>query len=483
MMKRVLCISLLILVIVALPAAPSRADSFERQTYEYPIAYVGADNNIYVTGLNSTGAIQITNDADVYFQKTQREYRSRYKGPVWAPDGTKFAFVNPDGILYSVKSGERPVRIFPPTDDEVGLGWGFTSWSPDSKEIAFFAGGSDGGDALGIWNPSTGAYKNVLKFAYTGWAEVNGYTAADVVLEQEFDNQLATTRPYLQWTSAGILWGDKERSGPDARLTDLVTRDAQILRADIPFPVLSPDGKRALAKNKVFDFPFGEFKSVGIPDKMNGLAWTPDGKAILYAPGREPRFDVDSSRAVKEARAESRRAQLWLLPLEGGAPKLVFDQPGFDFARFATAESYPAVVFSYITIDPVYGARPEIVALRTSDPKAPPEWIAVGGQPSVSSKPFEAVGTRAAPSSNIKCVKSPPSRLVMGQRATASFEFMLTSSVYSATYLDEVKAGERVLVLKPPLCDQYGYSMWYIQAQNGRGWFPEGENDLYWLKP
>jgi len=251
----------------------------------------------------------------------------------------------------------------------------------------------------------------------------------------------------------------------------------------MPYPVLSPDGKRALVGNKIYNFPLGEPKSMGIPDTMNALAWTPDGKAILYA----PKLDYPgyyASFADIDAWVQRRRAQLWLLPLDGSAePKVVFDQPGFDFARFAIADSYPAVVFSYITIDAIYGARPEIVALQTGDPKARPEWIAVGGQPSVSSKPFEAVGTRVVPNTEVKCPNSKPSRLAAGQRATVTQEDRIKSAVDNGNTIGGTTINERVLLLKPPLCDSLGRLVWFIQSRDGRGWFPESAGDDYWLKP
>src|SRR5260370_19658252 len=75
-------------------AAPIVAHaSTQSVTYQNPIAYVGLDGNVYITGLDGTSSSALTGDG--YVAPQEHHYASsyyRYGGLQWSPDGSQLSF-------------------------------------------------------------------------------------------------------------------------------------------------------------------------------------------------------------------------------------------------------------------------------------------------------------------------------------------------------------------------------------------------------
>src|SRR5215470_15772369 len=92
--------------------------------YNNPLAYIGADGNIYITDLSGTTATRITSDGGPrgYGFSEDTAYRSLR----WSPDGTQL-ISSASNRLHLIISGQTPHRLLPDVED----GYGISAWSPD----------------------------------------------------------------------------------------------------------------------------------------------------------------------------------------------------------------------------------------------------------------------------------------------------------------------------------------------------------------
>ncbi len=85
------------------------------------------------------------------------------------------------------------------------------------------------------------------------------------------------------------------------------------------------------------------------------------------------------------------------------------------------------------------------------------------------------------------CPDSPPTRLILAERARVTFDDpsplrLRSRSGIDASILDELLIGSVVLVLDGPECAD-GYTWYQVQAGERVGWVAEGEPGLYYIAP
>ncbi len=104
-------------------------------TYTHPVAYVGIDGNVYVTGTPGQGGTPITGDARGGSLPTFPFYENKHIYGLlrWSPDGATLAFTDiMTATLYVAHSGQSPAAL------TSGLTLGYPpAWSADGKEISY----------------------------------------------------------------------------------------------------------------------------------------------------------------------------------------------------------------------------------------------------------------------------------------------------------------------------------------------------------
>ena len=112
------------------------------------IIYLGADGNVYTMDQAGGDEQQITTDAVLTGEGTQRYYDY----PAWAPDGNRVAFVGievesgqPQATLYTAgRDGKELVEAFA-TPGQVPF---YLYWAPDSRQVSFLTSTSGSSDLL-----------------------------------------------------------------------------------------------------------------------------------------------------------------------------------------------------------------------------------------------------------------------------------------------------------------------------------------------
>lgn len=460
---RIAAVGLLALCLLNSGAFAHGAAEFDSATFAYPVAYIGTDGNLYVTGLDDAGAVQITEDRLAPYNPFE-DIRWNAQ-PSWSPDGTKLAYADPHGALYIVESGKRPVQLLP----RGSLASPLNAWAPDSTALAFF---SEVRPAQAV---STGTLSVVDVInrkvsevtTFQGTVHGDGPIPASLfVREHEFASTATTYRPVLQWTPAGILWGPPDVSDEYGWMdVQLVTPAGKLIREKLFNPVLSPDGVRALIGESIYVFPTGIPARKATPPRVpRGLAWAPDGQSVFLGDAKDGGLT------------------LYQRSLGGSKERQVFRAVGSSFGVFSFPAGSPALVFSYIAFDYIRGAHPQVVALRLGGAEPVAEWIALGGQPALNRKPFVAVGHRARSEAKA-CPGVPAPRLLVGQRAVVRQEVILSSALLNGDEVTDLKPGTQLLVLEGPRCDRADQTSWYVNVNGRTGWVREVSGQTYLLEP
>lgn len=300
---------------------------------------------------------------------------SRLGTPVLSPDGKQFAIVREGQIELLPADGGWPVTLTtsPGAKAEV-------SWSPNGKSLAFASGGNiwvvsaSGGrpvqityGAAGAGDPR-GAGDRWPQWNHDGkWILFQSGRHGDnelwvVSADGKTTNYLATTEIY---------------SGID-ELDNVMADDEVASDRFDPTPAWSPDGSRLSytersreffsGKLKVLDFDAATGSATGAPQELytakrdrggawviDHVAWSPDGKSLAFTlqdsdwdkvyllPSRggrprqitqgdsedsSPVFSPDGkSLAIVSNRGVPEESHIWIVPLDGGAPRQLTDLP------------------------------------------------------------------------------------------------------------------------------------------------------------
>jgi Tol biopolymer transport system component/DNA-binding winged helix-turn-helix (wHTH) protein len=222
--------------------------------------------------------------------------------PTFSPDGSQFAYCwdkreegNYD-IYVQVIGSTEPLRITDDQADEIT-----PAWSPDGRQIAYIRV-SGARQELRIISPLGGGQRKISEFsdldpwALAWWPD----SKSIVIAERELPDQ---TRGLYR------LFVD---SGTKQRLTSPPSASE-----DDRFQAVSPDGKTlaftrgSTARNQIYllSLDGGEprqMTSYGGTGTIYGLAWTPDGRELVYS-------------SVNESNVGS----FWRMPAQGGEPRLL----------------------------------------------------------------------------------------------------------------------------------------------------------------
>lgn len=102
MSKKILVVLMVIGISIIAAAQPGFAQ--DSVTYENPLAYIGPDNNLYITDASGGVGTAITNDA--IYDPNIGNYIF-YRTSSWSPDGQTLIFGESESAtLYMLKSGD-----------------------------------------------------------------------------------------------------------------------------------------------------------------------------------------------------------------------------------------------------------------------------------------------------------------------------------------------------------------------------------------
>lgn len=383
-------------------------------TYENPLAYVGADNGLYITSLDGIRTTLIASATPTTYENIP----NLYGAPHWSLQGTQLAFVDQKFLeykakLYRVDSGKSPNALITSTQLEDRA----LAWSPDGKQIAYVEGPptSDGLQLHVV--QSDGSKDRVFAPLDPGWI-ADGGNPEDVsrIVAEELDQIFYTGTYSLDWTDQGLL-ASMGGDGP----TTLFSLDGKVIWQDhwnMGKMVVSPDRTRAIFGDYVYDQSDQSYKMkpvmidlanghelpFSIPIGSEPLAWTGDGKSIIYSTSTVLHQNPDP--AFPDQIHEDFMLTLWR---QGLNETKLFQYRGYDIGTVVVSPDNKTVVFSLIVNNALDKLNPpvQLVAVPLNGGQA--NWIAVGGKPAFGKGPFTAV--LAAPANPVqpqKCPKSLP---------------------------------------------------------------------------
>jgi hypothetical protein len=212
-------------------------------------------------------------------------FRGREVAPSFSPDGSQIAFAwtgEDEGSLFhlyvKVIGGEKLLRLTTNPGE-----WISPAWSPDGRRIAFSRGGRV---APGIYLvPALGGQERKI-------------------LDASRESFTYSVGAILSWSPDGKLlafadWDAAYPALPQISVIDVETLERRRLDAPSPdcqrtwSPAFSPDGKSlavactlSLGRERIFVMPASGGRgrpALATPADLNGLAWTPDGRFLVFA--------------------------------------------------------------------------------------------------------------------------------------------------------------------------------------------------------
>lgn len=323
--------------------------------------------------------------------------------PSFSPDGSEVAFSwdgeHEDNFEIYVKpvGPQAPRRLTrdPAADTN-------PAWSPDGRSIAFLRA-SRAGSLSVVLIPSLGGPERIL---------------GDVVRE-ELLNRSLTWSPDGKWlvafdrppSQAGGLWLLSPQTGERRRLTTAASEGAPVEKC----PAFSPNGRflafaRNVARNSfdLYLLPFGDdLIAAGKPRLLSrtnwvgGLAWTGDGRDLVFSAGPPGNINLFKMSVAAGARPKrlTEQGEILSLSIAPHSNRLVFVQSRreMDIYRaelapngYETRQSIPLIASSRLDRFPRYspdGKRIAFVSLRSGDWQL---WVAdASGANAVQATSFE----------------------------------------------------------------------------------------------
>jgi len=466
-------------------------------TYENPLAYVGADHNLYITSLDGTRATAIALNTS----SPEGGAPYSFSAPHWSPKGTQLAFVDQNfdaesGRLYRVESGKVPEVLVA----NIELEHRALAWSPDGKQLAYVEGrvAEIGIPQLHVIQLDSATNRVVMPLEGGCIVEAPGLEDAFGIVIEDRD-QFGYTAPFtLNWTDQGLLLSMHTCGSP----TTLFSSDGKIVWQstwEMVKLIVSPDNTRAVfgtfvnnrddqsytEKAVLIDLANGHELPLLLASGIEPLAWTSDGNSIIYST-RTPLHTIKHPYAEDGIGVnEDFMLTLWRQGLNEKQGTKLFQYRGYDFGTVAVSPDNTMVVFSLIVNKVFDKLNPavQIVAVPLNGGQA--NWIAIGGKPAFGKGPFTAIpATPPAPVQPKRCLNSLPSQLQIGQRArvTPRTTNTLRAQPVDGTFLNSMPAGSVFLVLKGPVCAADGIAWWMVNYHGAIGWTAESNSKNYWLE-
>jgi hypothetical protein len=169
-----------------------------------PIAYIGHDQNLYLT--DGTTTVPVTTDAAL----DEFGIGIVYEQPHWSPDGTQLVFfreyTSGAGAAMMLAASGEPVRelIAVPEVSDTYFENHLTAWSPDNAEIAFIG---SYGEQWGLFAVSVdnGNIRFIAEPIAPSIGEGGGDDPAKSVAATESGGSAYRERYIFSWTEDGIL--------------------------------------------------------------------------------------------------------------------------------------------------------------------------------------------------------------------------------------------------------------------------------------
>jgi Tol biopolymer transport system component len=490
-------------------------------TYQKPLAYVGADGNVFLTALGQGVGTPITSDSTATtsefspFFNTSRTY-GQFR---WSPDGQKLIFTElTTNSLFVAVSGQKPVRI------ATGLATLYPgTWSPDGTEVAYAVDArqaQDSGEvrqiqAVQVAGATIGQPRVAGSFVEGTGCGGGSVDPAQLLYVREAGYQ--SNGLTLDWTAQGFVYSTACTGIGLA----LANPNGQVLwtAANVGRVAVSPDRTRAVGIQKnaqnsqlvVVDLASGSVTPVQAEANPDQVGWSSDGAEIVYStvtPGQVIKGVASPVwqqivRSDTPLDAQTYAVNLWRVAATGGPSTRLFQQQGFAIGVIAPASDSSGVAFSFIPSDAdlvqqVNGGASAIQA-RSLAPRPQiyfVNWngdsqsgliapaLRFSGQPAFSSGEFTAIsaGATSAPG-NVSNPNLPPPDLVIGGQAVVSTTGGDTLNLRrdpsrSAPVLRVLKQGTTVTILAGPQSAE-GFRWWQVRANddNSVGWVVDQVTD------
>jgi len=497
------------------PTQSAATPAGQPATYQNPLAYIGANGNVYITDSNLSGAgTPITEDSTLETANMGYPTPTRSYGLFrWSPDGSKLAFVEQRAnTLYLAVSGQKPIEIarglavlYPP------------AWSQDGSEIAYAVetNQQQEGDkvarqvqAINVASGQPGMPRVVGTFAQG--VGCGGGPADPAVAAYMAEAGYEGNAQALVWTPQGFVH-TINCFGVGIALTN---PGGQMVWA-IPFAsriAVAPDRARAVAIRQdpnsrtqqgivMIDLSNGSAKDFVVNAASDQLAWSTDGQTIVYSTAvfkQAVKGDPQAATGQQlfagmwPLEGNILDVGLWRVPAAGGDPTQIYKKEGHRIGAIAASSSQ--IVFSYIPSLAILvqqinnGAsvsqaltfipRPQLLAIQGQ-----PNPIS-GGQPALGSGSFMAIPAVVAPvvqPTNAPGNVAPPNLTIGGQAVVSTTGNdplnLRQSPTRAAKVLRILKQGAVVTILAGPQSAE-GFRWWQVRADDGQvGWVVDQVTD------
>jgi Tol biopolymer transport system component len=358
--------------------APSNGAPAAPVTYSDPLAYIGRDGNVYVTGDGVTSS-RLTSDSrggairEFPFSRTSRNYRSLR----WSPDGQALLFTDvSSNTIYVVQSGGVP-RI---VAQDTGIGFA-GAWDLNGQ-ILFVrvnpAALTAQGQVMDIFRvPVTGGNpERVASFNFTVGCGGANFDPANFLYDREtfygFGEYalIATPNGYVVTTGCGSIG------------VALITPTGEVWRNEnIRRPAVSPNGATLVAVTYVPGVLEGQIVNVsfangsttavsGTPNNVEQITWSPDSTRIYYTTIAEKRTiqvagNPGNLLPVSDVGFTDYDLTLGFIPAAGGTPTTLNTATGRAFGRITVSPDGNSIAYSLVPSSYLMGEQ--MTAGRTVD--------------------------------------------------------------------------------------------------------------------
>lgn len=398
MSKKIVAVLMVTGIITIAVAQPGFAQ--DSVTYENPLAYIGEDNNVYITDASGGVGTAVTNDA--IYEPNVGNYIF-YRTSSWSPDGQTLIFGDSESAtLYMLKSGEAAAMLNVEAEDV------HTAWSPDGTQMAYF-GFLDEPGVLVV--PAEGGeptfWAGGLEFSIGEGPLAE--PAIALLAREQGENPLRSSR-YLAWLPNGIFYGSM--GSRNCYGSAIIQADGTLLCTDwwgLPPFAISPVNGRIIGRSfdleRLIELTFTPNESnpsenpaeLPIPADAIPLAWSEAG---LYYWTQTDTVRVESEWRLIDGYFEYTESTLtlWLAKLDGSPDTKIYETRGYGIGRVALPpnDELPLVV-SIVTSDvpaaeafnngvskeeaDAMRSHVEMVALQAGVENSVPLWTLRGGQP------------------------------------------------------------------------------------------------------
>jgi hypothetical protein len=482
----------------------------QSKSYSNPVAYIGRDNNVYVTQIGGQGSTPITIDAKgkaaPYYPLFETLHFYSYLR--WSPDGQNLAFVElaSPGLLYVAHSGQAAKVVargvepsFPPF------------WLPGGQEIGFVVATGTGGDPGGVSalfqiqaiSIAGGSPRVLGQFSHVAACGGGGFSPDEIGYYYE-SGYMGNALILSNTKSGGYLYSPA-CTGVGLGFTPGTAGGWQ--RPDLGRAVLSPDGTQLIAvrydlSNKTapstpvglekVDIATGNSTPLATQPGVDQVAWA-DNNTILYSTLTAPKsltikvaLNADQTAATglidPTSPVTSYTVTLWKMPAAGGGSVQLLSTTGRGIGAISVTADGTSVLYSVIpSMEAVVNAAnsgQNAQTITQSLPFSTIGMVSINVQNAVSllagGRPTTAAGTFAAVSPGPAVANSPPTALVVGGQAvvtvTGDALNMRVSPTKGAQVLRLLKAGIPVTIVGGPT-NADGLRWWQVKLADGTtGW-------------